>query len=83
MPVIEVLKDFVLTLDDHTRREFKKGEHEVEQAIADHWYVKAHSTPVEPAAATPISANPTPLAETPTPPAETAPEPESAPPKKK
>ena len=37
---------FVLTLDDSRQIEFRAGEHEVSDAIASHWYVRAHSTPV-------------------------------------
>lgn len=47
MSLIQVTKDFVLTLEDGTTRAFKKGEHEVEDEIAKHWYVQAHSKPVE------------------------------------
>lgn len=46
MQVINVIKDFVLTLADGTKREFKRGIQEVEDIIAGHWFVKAHSEPV-------------------------------------
>jgi hypothetical protein len=46
MKKIEVLKAFVLTLVDGTTRKFKAGIHEVEETIASHWYVLAHSRPV-------------------------------------
>lgn len=42
---IRVTKSFVLTLVAGVTRTFAEGEHVVEQAIADHWYVKAHSAP--------------------------------------
>jgi regulator of protease activity HflC (stomatin/prohibitin superfamily) len=43
MKTITVVKNFVLTLEDHTTRAFKKGVHVVEAEIADHWYVKANT----------------------------------------
>jgi regulator of protease activity HflC (stomatin/prohibitin superfamily) len=46
MKTINVLKNFVLTLEDHTTRAFKKGVHVVEAEIADHWYVKANTEAV-------------------------------------
>lgn len=47
MPVIEVPKKFTLTLDDHTKKHFEPGRHTVPDEIAEHWYVKAHSTAVK------------------------------------
>jgi len=51
MKTINVLKKFILTLDNGVKREFEQGVQEVEAAIASHWYVVAHSAPVEDAAA--------------------------------
>jgi hypothetical protein len=48
MQTIQVTQDFVLSLDDGTKRPFKQGVHEVDDAIAEHWYVKAHSVPAAP-----------------------------------
>jgi len=65
MQTIQVTQDFVLSLEDGTKRAFKAGMHEVEDHIANHWYTKAHSNPVEsPAAASqPVPPNnPTPAA---------------------
>jgi hypothetical protein len=60
MKRINVVKPFRLTFDDHTTRDFKPGVVEVDEKIADHWYVKAHSEPVTetPAAAEPAAAPP-------------------------
>lgn len=44
---IQVAKAFLLTLEDRTTRAFAKGLHEVEEHIANHWYVEAHATVVE------------------------------------
>ncbi len=60
MSLIQVTKDFVFTLEDGTMRVFKQGEHEVEDHIAAHWYVQAHSQPV----ASPVAAS-APASETP------------------
>ena len=41
---IHVFHPFFLTLTDGALpRAFRAGEHEVEDAIAAHWYVRAHS----------------------------------------
>lgn len=53
MVVINVIKDFVLTLVDGTKREFKKGIQEVDSVLAGHWFVKAHSEPVNAKASKP------------------------------
>ncbi len=50
MKTINVVKSFVLTLRNEVRK-FEKGVHEVEESIAAHWYVRAHSEPVEAPAA--------------------------------
>jgi hypothetical protein len=55
MPTIQVDEPFVLNLDDGTQRDFRSGLFEVEQEIADHWYVKAKSKPYEGEAAAPAS----------------------------
>ena len=47
MKKIQVEKPFLLTHDDATQRRFTAGAHEVEDAIADHWYVKIHLAPEE------------------------------------
>jgi hypothetical protein len=44
MKTITVIKKFVLTLQDHTTRVFEKGVHEIEDEIAGHWFVGAHTT---------------------------------------
>lgn len=59
MKTIHVLKAFLLNLQDHTQRPFRAGLHEVEEHIADHWFVKAHSEPV---AEAPAPSEPTPAA---------------------
>jgi hypothetical protein len=46
MKEINVLKAFLLTLQDHTKKAFAVGVHKVEAEIAEHWFVKAHSEPV-------------------------------------
>jgi hypothetical protein len=47
MKKIQVEKPFLLTHGDATERRFTAGVHEVEDAIADHWYVKMHLVPEE------------------------------------
>ncbi len=54
MKRIKVRKPFTLTLQDHTQRVFAAGEHEVEDTIADHWYVKPHVVEEAPAASFPV-----------------------------
>lgn len=44
---INVIKPFVLTLDDATRVVFKRGTHQVDEATAAHWYVQAHIAPAD------------------------------------
>lgn len=46
MPKIKVHKPFTLQLPDRTQRDFRPGEHEIEEGLAAHWYVKANSEPV-------------------------------------
>jgi hypothetical protein len=58
MKEINVLKAFLLTLADHTQRAFAVGVHKVEDEIADHWYVKAHSEPVVSVGTVSLVANP-------------------------
>ncbi|MDR3488805.1 MAG: hypothetical protein P4M05_28370 [Bradyrhizobium sp.] len=48
MPKIHVAKDFVLKHDDGTKTPFKKGEHEVEDHVANHWFVKANLVGAKP-----------------------------------
>jgi biotin carboxyl carrier protein len=63
MKKIKVLKSFVLTLRNEVKK-FEVGVHEVEENIAAHWYVRAHSEPVaEPAAEEAPAAAPAPAAE--------------------
>jgi uncharacterized protein len=50
MRVINVATRFTLNLASGARRAFEAGRHEVEEAVADHWFVKAHLAR-EPAAA--------------------------------
>lgn len=42
MAQILVAKGFTLTLDGGERHRFEPGVHEVEEAIAGHWFVRAH-----------------------------------------
>lgn len=44
---INVQSPFTLTRDDGERVSYKVGIQEVEQWVADHWFVKAHSEPVD------------------------------------
>lgn len=46
MKFLNVLKTFRLNLMEGVIREFEAGLHEVEDDIADHWYVKANSEPL-------------------------------------
>ena len=46
MPRIRVPHPFRLN-ENGEMRHFVAGEHDVDQAIAAHWWVKAHSEPVE------------------------------------
>lgn len=46
MAKINVTKPFVLNMDG-LHRSFGVGLHGVEDEVAEHWYVKAHSEPVE------------------------------------
>ena len=46
---ITVIKPFVFQLPDQTKREFAVGVHDdVDDATAEHWYVRAHCAPEEP-----------------------------------
>jgi len=40
---IHVHTPFKLTLADHSVREFKKGQHNVPEPVAAHWFTQAHS----------------------------------------
>jgi hypothetical protein len=51
MATVTVTKPFTLMSDDGKQRRFVVGTHEVDDAIADHWYVKAHSADAEPVVA--------------------------------
>ena len=42
MPIIQVVKAFMLKDDKHKLTEYKPGRYEVDRETADHWYVKAH-----------------------------------------
>lgn len=44
---IQVKQAFVLTKADGEKQNFAAGIHEVDKAVAAHWYVQAHSEPVE------------------------------------
>ncbi|WP_288074664.1 hypothetical protein [Pseudomonas sp.] len=46
MKFLNVPKGFTLTLATGAKREFEAGLHEVEDELADHWYVAAHSEPM-------------------------------------
>lgn len=46
MKQISVLKKFTLSLDDGSKRDFSIGVHEVDDAVADHWFVQANSEAV-------------------------------------
>jgi len=51
MARIHVHTPFTLTKDDGAAQSFLPGSHEVDDDVADHWYVKAHSgEPVQAAA---------------------------------
>lgn len=52
---ITVHTPFVLTTDDWRSRQFDRGEHEVSDAIASHWYVRAHAVVTTPQATTPVA----------------------------
>jgi hypothetical protein len=73
MKTIQVVKDFLLTLDSGVTHAFKAGVHIVEDEIAAHWYVKTFSTPVA-ASAPPVTPEPPP-APPPAPAPDVAPEP--------
>lgn len=45
MAMINVLKSFSLNIDGALKR-FEAGVQDVEEAVAGHWYVKAHSEAV-------------------------------------
>lgn len=47
MKTIKVTKRFILTLANGVKHVFDVGTHEVEAAIADHWFVAAHSEVVK------------------------------------
>lgn len=47
MAKINVETAFTLHLDHGHGQHFEVGEHDVSDAIAAHWYVRAHSTPVQ------------------------------------
>lgn len=40
---INIVESFTLTHDDGQQQKFNAGQHEVEDHIADHWFVRAHS----------------------------------------
>ena len=42
MPIIHVVKPFLLKDDDHKLTEYKVGRYDVPQEIAEHWYVIPH-----------------------------------------
>ncbi|MFA9439409.1 hypothetical protein ACDA63_07210 [Uliginosibacterium sp. sgz301328] len=44
---INVTKAFSLIGKDGTKKDFEAGIHEVDKDVAAHWYVQAHSEPVE------------------------------------
>lgn len=46
MKFLNVLKSFKLNLAEGVIRDFEAGLHEVEDEIAAHWYVAAHSEPL-------------------------------------
>lgn len=46
MKYLNVLKGFVLTLATGAKRELEAGLQEIEDELADHWYVAAHSEPL-------------------------------------
>ena len=43
MPKIYIAKAFVLNTDGGEQIKFAVGARDVEQAVADHWFVKAHT----------------------------------------
>ena len=52
MVTIKVAKPFTLSPDEGEPQVFGVGSYEVEQEVADHWYVKAHLAPPDPVAET-------------------------------
>ncbi|TJZ75586.1 STY1053 family phage-associated protein [Chitiniphilus eburneus] len=42
MKTINVIKAFTLTQANGEKAAFEVGEHDVDDALAEHWYVKAH-----------------------------------------
>lgn len=56
MKTINVFKQFTLTLASGVQRAFAIGVHEIEAELASHWFVKAHSEPVEQLAQQPPAA---------------------------
>lgn len=80
MKYLNVLTGFILTLADGAKREFEAGLQEIEDELADHWYVAAHSEPLTAKQAKALqaaSAAPEPAAEPPAPEPEPAAEPEA------
>lgn len=56
MKNVQIVKAFTLTHDDGSLERFNPGVYELEDNIAEHWYVVAHSNnpgPFRPAAGTP------------------------------
>lgn len=47
MKVINVTKSFILTEVSGIKHTFEQGIQEVEDWVADHWFTKAHSEPVD------------------------------------
>lgn len=74
MKFLNVLTGFTLTLATGAKREFEAGLQEIEDELADHWYVAAHSEPLTAKQAKALqaaSAAPEPAAEQPAPEAAT------------
>jgi hypothetical protein len=42
MPTITVVKQFMLKDDNHRLTEYLPGTYDVDEAVAEHWYVQAH-----------------------------------------
>ena len=55
---IQVHKPFTLTHDDHSTQQFLVGVHEVDEHVAEHWYVQAHATVLDLVAETPAESEP-------------------------
>jgi hypothetical protein len=56
MATVLIKQSFTLILDDTRRFDYAAGLQEIDDDIAEHWYVKAHSEPVSEGRGAPESA---------------------------